>query len=39
MQLDAVDLRILAELQQDSSLTNVELAGRVHLRPRPASRG
>src|SRR5512133_76376 len=24
MQLDAVDLRILAELQQDSSLTNVE---------------
>ena len=35
MQLDAVDLRILAELQQDSSLTNVELAKRVHLSPSP----
>jgi DNA-binding Lrp family transcriptional regulator len=35
MQLDAVDLRILAELQQDSSLTNVELARRVHLSPSP----
>jgi Lrp/AsnC family leucine-responsive transcriptional regulator len=35
MQLDSVDLRILAELQQDSSLTNVELAKRVHLSPSP----
>jgi len=35
MQLDALDLRILAELQQDSSLTNVELAKRVHLSPSP----
>jgi len=28
-------LRILAELQQDGSLTNVELARRVHLSPSP----
>ena len=35
MQLDATDLRILAVLQQDSSLTNVELARRVHLSPSP----
>jgi Lrp/AsnC family leucine-responsive transcriptional regulator len=35
MQLDAVDFRILAELQKDSSLTNVELARRVHLSPSP----
>lgn len=35
MQLDAIDLRILAELQQDGSLTNVELARRVHLSPSP----
>jgi DNA-binding Lrp family transcriptional regulator len=35
MQLDATDLRILAELQRDSSLTNVELARRVHLSPSP----
>ena len=35
MQLDAVDLRILTELQQDSSLSNVELARRVHLSPSP----
>ena len=35
MQLDTVDLRILAELQQDSSLTNVALARRVHLSPSP----
>jgi len=31
MQLDATDLRILAQLQEDGSLTNVELARRVHL--------
>ena len=35
MPIDAVDLRILAELQQDGSLTNVELARRVHLSPSP----
>ena len=35
MQLDAIDLKILAQLQQDSSLTNVELARRVHLSPSP----
>ena len=35
MQLDAIDLRILAELQQDGALTNVELARRVHLSPSP----
>jgi DNA-binding Lrp family transcriptional regulator len=35
MQLDAVDLRILAQLQQNGSLTNVELARRVHLSPSP----
>jgi Lrp/AsnC family leucine-responsive transcriptional regulator len=35
MQLDTLDLRILSELQQDSSLTNVELARRVHLSPSP----
>jgi DNA-binding Lrp family transcriptional regulator len=35
LQLDAIDLRILAELQQDGALTNVELARRVHLSPSP----
>ena len=35
MHLDAVDLRILTELQRDGSLTNVELARRVHLSPSP----
>jgi len=33
--LDATDRRILAELQTDASLTNVELARRVHLSPSP----
>ncbi len=33
--LDLVDLRILAELQTDGSLSNVELAKRVHLSPSP----
>ncbi len=33
--MDAIDLRILAQLQADSSLTNVELARRVHLSPSP----
>jgi Lrp/AsnC family leucine-responsive transcriptional regulator len=35
MQLDTLDLRILAHLQEDGSLTNVELARRVHLSPSP----
>jgi Lrp/AsnC family transcriptional regulator, leucine-responsive regulatory protein len=35
MHLDPTDVRILAELQQDGSLTNVELARRVHLSPSP----
>jgi Lrp/AsnC family leucine-responsive transcriptional regulator len=34
-QLDAIDLRILEELQQNARLTNVELAARVHLSPSP----
>ena len=33
MNLDALDLRILQELQNDGSLANVELARRVHLSP------
>src|SRR5690348_4156920 len=35
MDLDAVDLRILRELQADASLSNVDLAKRVHLSPSP----
>lgn len=35
MKLDAIDLRILAALQADGSLSNVELARRVHLSPSP----
>jgi Lrp/AsnC family leucine-responsive transcriptional regulator len=35
MKLDTLDLRILRELQADSSLSNVELARRVHLSPSP----
>ncbi len=35
MNLDATDLRILDELQHDGSLSNVELARRVHLSPSP----
>lgn len=35
MQLDAIDLRILGQLQEDGSLSNVELARRVHLSPSP----
>jgi Lrp/AsnC family leucine-responsive transcriptional regulator len=35
MHLDTLDLKILTELQQDGSLTNVELARRVHLSPSP----
>jgi Lrp/AsnC family leucine-responsive transcriptional regulator len=33
--LDTTDLRILHELQRDGSLSNVELARRVHLSPSP----
>lgn len=33
--LDALDMRILRELQRDGSLTNVELARRVSLSPSP----
>lgn len=35
MNLDALDLAILRELQQDSSLSNVELARRVNLSASP----
>ncbi len=35
MQLDATDLRILAELQENAKLTNADLAGRVNLSPSP----
>lgn len=35
MHLDTTDLRILSQLQQDGSLSNVELARRVHLSPSP----
>ena len=35
MKLDAIDLRILSELQQDGSVSNVDLARRVHLSPSP----
>lgn len=35
MVLDSVDLRILRELQQDGSLSNADLARRIHLTPSP----
>ena len=35
MKLDGTDLRILAALQADGALSNVELARRVHLSPSP----
>ena len=35
MKFDAIDIRILNELQHDGSLPNVELARRVHLSPSP----
>ena len=38
MDLDAVDVRILRELQKDGRLTNVELADRVGLSPSPCLR-
>ena len=33
--LDTTDIKILAELQQNAKITNVELASRVHLSPSP----
>ena len=35
MKLDIIDLRILAELQNDGALSNVALAKKVHLSPSP----
>ena len=35
MKLDTTDLRILAELQPNGALSNVELERRVHLSPSP----
>lgn len=35
LDLDAMDLRILRELQDDSSISNVELARRINLSPSP----
>ena len=35
MKFDSLDLRLLGELQRDGSLSNVELARRVHLSPSP----
>ena len=33
--LDSIDLKILSELQNDGSLSNTELARRIHLSPSP----
>ena len=38
VRLDAIDLKILRELQIDGRLTNVELAGRVGISPPPCLR-
>jgi Lrp/AsnC family transcriptional regulator, leucine-responsive regulatory protein len=38
VQLDAIDRRIIAELQTDARLSNVELADRVGLSPSPCLR-
>jgi len=35
MNIDSIDLKILNELQRDASLSNVELAKRVHLSASP----
>ena len=35
MHLDGIDYKILAQLQGDGALSNVELARRVHLSPSP----
>ena len=33
--LDSIDIKILSELQNDGSLSNIELARRIHLSPSP----
>ena len=33
--LESIDLKILAELQNDGALSNIELARRIHLSPSP----
>jgi DNA-binding Lrp family transcriptional regulator len=33
MELDAIDIALLAQLQQDASLSNLQLAERVHVSP------
>ena len=38
MKLDRLDRRILTLLQEDGSITNLELAERVGLSPSPCSR-
>lgn len=38
LNLDATDLQILDHLQRDASISNVELAERVHLSPSPCAR-
>ncbi len=38
MKIDSIDLKILRELQQDATLTNIELAERVGLSPSPCLR-
>ena len=38
MSLDRIDLRILQQLQEDSSLTNQELSEKVGLSPSPCLR-
>ena len=38
MKLDAIDRRIIAELQADGRLTNNDLAGRIGLSPSPCLR-
>jgi|TARA_B110000503_G_C7035588_1_gene365942 Lrp/AsnC family transcriptional regulator, leucine-responsive regulatory protein len=35
MNLDSIDIKILEALQADASLSNVELAKRIHLSPSP----
>lgn len=35
LKLDAIDLRILRELQSEARISNVDLARRVHLSPSP----
>ena len=37
-QLDAIDLKILHEIQEDGRITNVELAKRVGISPPPCLR-